>query len=158
MKLEEVANSATCVADTSQTSTSFSIEETTSFDSLLNISADEEVLSEATKTLLDPAPHPNAWRARQKKKQRRLRPQISIESAESEIEVPSGACVPPSGAQAKSQEDSTPMLDFDRRAIIFTRLSHSVNIVQGPDIVQSERMHSVIIRTTGADTSYISHA
>ncbi len=43
-KLEEVANSATCEADTSQTSTSFPIEETTSFQSLLNISADEEVL------------------------------------------------------------------------------------------------------------------
>ncbi len=34
-KLEEVANSATCVADTSHTSTSFPIEETTSFESLL---------------------------------------------------------------------------------------------------------------------------
>ncbi len=46
-KLVEVVNSATCVADTSHTSTSFPIDEATSFESLLNISADEEVLPEA---------------------------------------------------------------------------------------------------------------
>ncbi len=45
-------------------------------------------------------------------------PQIEFESAESEIDGLSDACVPPSGAQAKSQEASTPMLDFDHRAII----------------------------------------
>ncbi len=49
---------------------------------------------------------------------RRWRPQIAFEWAESEIDALSDACVPPSGAQAKSQEASTPMLDFDRRAIM----------------------------------------
>ncbi len=43
-KLEEVTNSATGVADISITPTSFRIDETTSFESLLNISADDEVL------------------------------------------------------------------------------------------------------------------
>ncbi len=57
-KLEEVGNSATCVADTSQISNSFHIEETTSFESLVNISADEEVLPEATEALLDGRPSP----------------------------------------------------------------------------------------------------
>ncbi len=114
----EVANSATCAADTSQTSTSIPIEETTSFDSLLNISADEEVLPEATETLLDPAPHPYPWRARQRKTKRCRRPQIAFKSAESEIEPLSDACAPPSGSQGKYQEASNPMLDIDRRAIM----------------------------------------
>ncbi len=107
--LGEVANSATCVADTSHTSSSFPIEETTSFESLLNISADEEVvpadeevLPDATEMLLDPA----------------TCPQIAFESAESEMDALSDACFPPSGAQAKSQEASTHMLDFDHRAIM----------------------------------------
>ncbi len=67
-KLEGVANSATCVADISHTSTSFPIEETTSFESLLNISADEEVLPadeevlpDATEMPLDPTTCPNPW-------------------------------------------------------------------------------------------------
>ncbi len=67
---------------------------------------------------LDPVPCPNPWRARHKKKKRRRPPQIAFESAESEIEALSDACVPPSGAQAKPQEVSTSMLDFDRRAIM----------------------------------------
>ncbi len=49
-KLEEVANSATCVDDTTQTTTYFPIEERASFEPLLNISADEEV-PESTETL-----------------------------------------------------------------------------------------------------------
>ncbi len=52
-KLEEVANSATCVADTLHAPTSFSIEETTSFESLLNISADDEVLPADEEVLPD---------------------------------------------------------------------------------------------------------
>ncbi len=124
-KLEEVANSATGVADISHTPTSFLVHETTSFESLLNISADDEVLPvdedvlpDATETPSEPATCPNPWRSRQKKKKRRRRPQLSFESAESEIDGLSDACVPPSGAQAKSQEASTPMLDFDHRAIM----------------------------------------
>ncbi len=58
------------------------------------------------------------WRSRQKKKERRRRPQIEFESAESEIDGFSDACVPPSGAQAKSQEASTPMLDFDHMTFL----------------------------------------
>ncbi len=61
-KLEKVANSSTCLDDTSQTSTSLSIEETASFEPLLNISADEEVV-ESTETFLKPAPRPYPWRA-----------------------------------------------------------------------------------------------
>ncbi len=107
-KLEEVANSATCVADTSQTSNSFLIKETASFEPLLNISADEEV-PESTETFLEPAPRPNPWRAREKKKKTLRRPQIAFTSADSEIEAISDACGPPSGAQAKSQEASNPV-------------------------------------------------
>ncbi len=122
-KLEEVANSATGVADTSRTPTSFPIDESTSFESLLNISADdevlpanEEVLPRATEMPLDRATCPYPWRSRQKKKKRHRRPQIAFESAESKIDgLP---CVPPTGAQAKSQESSTPMLHFDHLAIM----------------------------------------
>ncbi len=66
-----------------------------SFKSLLNISADEEVLPEATEMLQDPATHPNPWRTRQEKKKTCRCP------AESEIEAHSDTCAPPSGAQAK---------------------------------------------------------
>ncbi len=118
--LEEVANSATCVADTSHTPTSFPIDETTSFESLLNVSAgdeewpaDEKVLPDATEMPLNPATCSNQWRSRQTKKKRRRRPQIAFESAESEINGQSDVCVPPCGAQAKSQEASTPILDFN---------------------------------------------
>ncbi len=55
VKLEETADSAACEADTSQSSSIFPIEETISFELLLNISPDEEVLPEATETLQDPA-------------------------------------------------------------------------------------------------------
>ncbi len=48
VKLEEAADSATCEAGTSQTSTTFPIEETTSFELLLNISADGRILPEST--------------------------------------------------------------------------------------------------------------
>ncbi len=123
-KLEEVENSATCVDDTSHTSDTSPIDETTSFESLLNISADyevlsadEEVLPDATEMPLNLATCPNPWRSRQTKKERRRRPQIAFESAESEIDGLSDACVPQPGAQAKSQETSTPMLDFDHRAL-----------------------------------------
>ncbi len=54
-KLEEVENPATCVADTSHTSTSF------------ESPADEEVLPDATEMPLDPATCSNPWRSRQKK-------------------------------------------------------------------------------------------
>ncbi len=57
-KLEEATDSATREADISRTSTTFAIEET-SFKSLLSISADEEILAEATETLQDPATQPN---------------------------------------------------------------------------------------------------
>ncbi len=80
-KLEEVTNSATGVADISHTPTSFRIDETTSFESLLNISADdevlpvdEEVLPNATEMPSDPATCPNPWRSRQKKRKRRRHP------------------------------------------------------------------------------------
>ncbi len=119
-KLEEIANSATCVADTSHTPTSFPIDETTSFESLLNVSvgdeewpADEEVLPDATEMPLNPATCSYQWRSRQKKKKRRRCPQIAFESAESEINGLSDVCVPPSGARAKSQEALTPMLNLN---------------------------------------------
>ncbi len=121
--MEEVANLATCVVDTSHTPTSFPIEETTSFESLLNISADEdvlpadgEVLPVDTEMPLDPATCPYPWR-----------PQIAFESAESEIDALSDACVQPPGAQANSQEASTPMLYFDRRAIMVYGIPASHN-------------------------------
>ncbi len=129
-KLEEVANSATCEADTSHTSTSFPIEETTSFESVLNmlageevLPAEEEVLPDSTEMPLDTATCPYPWRSRQMKKKRRRRPQIAFESAESEIDALPDACVPPSGAQ--SQEASTPMLVFNRRAIMVSGISPS---------------------------------
>ncbi len=50
-KLEEVANSVTCVADTSQTSTSFPIQEKTCFESLLNISAAEKYCQKLPKRI-----------------------------------------------------------------------------------------------------------
>ncbi len=74
-----------------------------SFKSLLNISADEEVLPEATETLQGPATHPNPWRTRQKKKERCRCPPIVFQSAESEIEAHSDICAPPFGARAKLQ-------------------------------------------------------
>ncbi len=58
VKLEEAADSAICEVDTSQTSTTFSIEEATAFESLLNIPADEEVLPKASETLQYPATPP----------------------------------------------------------------------------------------------------
>ncbi len=88
-----------------------------SFKPLLNISADEEVL-ESTETFLKPAPRPYPWRTREKKEKRLRRPQIAFESADSEIEAISDACGPPSKAQAKSQEASNHMVDFDRRVIM----------------------------------------
>ncbi len=75
VKFEEV--------DTSQTPATFPIEETPSFESLLNISSDEEVLPEATEPLLDPATQPDPWRP------------IVFESTESEIEALSETCAPP---------------------------------------------------------------
>ncbi len=103
VKLEEAADSALCEADTSKTSTTSPIEETTSFESVLNISAAEEVLPEATETLQGCATQPNPWRTRQKKKKRCRRPPIVFESAESEIEALSDTCSPLSGAQTKLQ-------------------------------------------------------
>ncbi len=61
VKLEEAADSAACEADTSQTSNTFPIEETTSFESLRNISAYEAILQEATETLQDQATQSNPW-------------------------------------------------------------------------------------------------
>ncbi len=84
---------------------------------MLNISADEEV-AESTETFLEPAPRPNPWQPREKKKKRLRRPQIAFELADSEIEAISDACGPPSGAQVKSQEASNPMVVFDRRVIM----------------------------------------
>ncbi len=54
----------TCVADTSQTSISFPIEVTASFEPLLNISVNEEV-PESTETFLEPAPCSYPWQARE---------------------------------------------------------------------------------------------
>ncbi len=97
VKLDEAADSAICEVDTSQTSTIFPIEEATSFESLLNISADEEVLPKASETLQYPATPPNPWRTRQKKKKRSRRPPIAFKSDESEIEALFDTCAPPPG-------------------------------------------------------------
>ncbi len=75
------------------------------------------MLPEATETLIDPAPRPYLWRAQQEKDRRR-RPRIAFESAESEIEALFDACAPPSEAQVESQEPSHHTMDFDRRAIL----------------------------------------
>ncbi len=101
--LEETADSAACEADTSQSSTNFPIEETASFELLLNISGDEEVLPEATKPLQGPATQPNSWRTRPKKKKRCWRPPTAFEAAVSKIEPLFDTCAPPSEALAKLQ-------------------------------------------------------
>ncbi len=66
-KLEEVTNSATGEANTSHTSTSFPIDETT-FESADDevLPVDEEVLPDATEMPLDPAKCPYPWRSKQK--------------------------------------------------------------------------------------------
>ncbi len=64
---------------------------------------------------------------------------MAFDSAESEIDGLSDACVPPCAAQAKSQEASTPLLDIEHRAIMVhdipalddpsasTRLEHDIS-------------------------------
>ncbi len=59
VKLGGAADSAIGEVDTSQTSATFPIEEATSFESLLNISADEEVLPKASEAHQYPATPPN---------------------------------------------------------------------------------------------------
>ncbi len=103
VKLDKAAGSATCEDETSQTLTTLPIEVTTSFQSLLNNSVDEEVLPETTKALQDSVTQPYPWRTGQKKQKRRRRPRIVFESAQSEIEALSDTCALPPGAQAKLQ-------------------------------------------------------
>ncbi len=94
VKLDEAADSALCEADTTKASNTSPIEETTSLESLINISAYKEVLPEAIETLQGPAIQPYAWRTRQKKKKGCRRPPIVFESAEFEIETHSGTFIP----------------------------------------------------------------
>ncbi len=94
--VDEAADSATCEPDTLQTSTTFPIEVTTSFKSLLNISADEEVLPGATETLRTLPRCLTAGNLDGKKKTS-MRPPIAFESPEPENEALSDT----SWAQAK---------------------------------------------------------
>ncbi len=64
----KASDPATCEADTSQTPTSLPFEETSSWDSVLNITTDEEILPEATEKLQNPVTPLNPWRTKQKKK------------------------------------------------------------------------------------------
>ncbi len=71
-------------------STTFAIEETTYFESLLNISVDEEILPGASETLHNTATQPNPC------------PPIIFEFAESEIEALYDLCAAPRRMEPKS--------------------------------------------------------
>ncbi len=61
------------------------------------------VFAEATDTLQNPTTQPNPWQTGQKKKKKNRRPQIDLESAESEIEGPPDTSAPSSAAHANAE-------------------------------------------------------